>query len=182
MFEFESDYFIHEGGTKYYQIFKLRNTVNGFTCVVTHWGAYTKGAARAPKLHGKAVKVDCYTNHYDATKFASGMRKKKINNGYNDWDNFDSRIETEHLFEKYLLEWFKTADANLIFNHMVNEITEADIADDYPVKPINYDEYEKNRAAKQEAYELERDAREAAAKLKQEEQKAKLDNPNWGVW
>jgi hypothetical protein len=168
MFEFRARHAVHEGNTKYYQVISVTNTVTGDGVVVTHWGSWTSGASREPKLHGKATKVDTFVRH-SAQSAASSTVRAKSKRGYSSWDEIRKDVDTIEDLRKLLDAWFKSADANLIEAHLTHWM---DIADLVSVDEVDYED------------DPEADAKRAAelAAIQQSELNEAMQNKNWGIW
>lgn len=54
MFKVRKIFGMHEGGTKFYQVFQFTHVTTNESLVVTHWGAYADGAELTPKCHGQS--------------------------------------------------------------------------------------------------------------------------------
>lgn len=168
MFIFEADYAVHEGGTKYYQVFNIIDDISGDGVVVTHWGSYTRGAPRVPKLHGKGLKVDVYKRHASTSNSARIIREK-TRRGYENWDKSKSSFVGFDDTKLSLEQWFKPGDVTLIMAQLTGHADEpqlsgasADfiIVDEFATMPT----------------EAEIQA------LMDKEKELKMQNKNWGTW
>lgn len=171
MFRFEASYAIHDGGTKYYQVFNIYNDVSGEGVVVTHWGSYTRGASRQPRLHSKALKIDVYKRHASSSNASRIIRdKSKFRNGgrYEDWDKVTENFSTIESANLHLNQWFKAGDANLIMSHMIGH-TDDDLRGLSPDMVIV-----------DELADVPTDEEIEALVNKEKEQK--MQNKNWGTW
>lgn len=120
-YDFDAKYAVHEGRTKYYQVFHILNDVSGDGVVVTHWGSYTPGAPRAPKLHAKGIKVDVYKRR---SSNSNSMRivRDKTKRGYQDWNSINKTLPTSADLRAELEQWFKPGDVDLIYAHLTQEV------------------------------------------------------------
>jgi predicted DNA-binding WGR domain protein len=92
MMTIESAYSLHEGGTKFYQAFKITNnrqlaigSARMATVCVTHWGKYHPGAITHPGAHGQC-KVQLLRTNAEASSAFSVMVSNKSTRGYAEWD------------------------------------------------------------------------------------------------
>lgn len=184
MFTLQADYAIHEGGAKFYQVFNVWDNETGNGCVVTHWGSYTAGAPRAPKLHGKAIKIDVYKHGRSHSK-AREVKKMKSSRGYSNWSGHISENRDTEAFATILEGWFKQADSELIMSHIVGMSDEPWMVDEllgfgsYKVeKPDEEAEIERNRlmAERLEQLRLDKEVEAEKSRIKQ------LADERYGAW
>lgn len=168
MFRFEASYAVHEGGTKYYQVFNIYNDISGEGVVVTHWGSYTRGASRQPRLHSKALKIDVY-RRYASSSNASTRIRDKTKRGYSDWDKVTENFSTIESANLHLNQWFKAGDASLIMSHMVGHTDEDGIQGLSPDMVV-FDEF------------ADLPTEEEIQALVDKEKEQKMQNKNWGMW
>lgn len=187
MFELTSEYGIHEGGSKYYQIFNIRNTVSGDGCVVTHWGAYRYGCPREPRLHGKAVKVDTYKRGRSTTEARQKMRGKSAR-GYKEWNKISNQYATVAELTERMHEMFKDGDADLIVATLTNAFNAGVPSSDEAYEADDFEDYDNAEYVKSEI--LKRKLRDDQLKASEEETLALMakeknelmQNKNWGAF
>lgn len=181
MFELTSEYGIHEGGSKYYQIFNIRNTVSGDGCVVTHWGAYRYGCPREPRLHGKAVKVDTYKRGRSTTEARQKMRGKSAR-GYKEWNNISIQYATVAELTERMHEMFKDGDANLIVATLTNAFNvKGEPSETYDDAYDGYEDYN-DLDTSHVKDEMLRLREEEVLALMAKEKNELMQNKNWGAF
>jgi hypothetical protein len=168
MFRFEASYAIHDGRTKYYQVFNIVNETSGEGVAVTHWGSYNPGASRQPRLHSKGLKIDVYHRHASASNASSRIRDK-TKRGYENWDRVTNTFASIEEMDLYLNQWFKHADATLIMAHMTGH------TDKSGLRGLSADFIVTDEIA-----DMPTDEEIEALVTKEKEQK--MQNKNWGTW
>lgn len=168
MFKFEASYALHEGGTKYYQVFNIYNEISGDGVVVTHWGSYKNGAPREPRFHSKGVKIDVYRRKASISVSARVVREK-TRRGYEHWDNLHETLSNFGEVDFHLREWFGTGDANLIIAHLSGHV------DDTALSGLSADFIIIDELAN---IPTQQEIQAGIAK----EKEIKMQNKNWGTW
>lgn len=121
MFNFKSNFAVHAGNTKYYQVISIINERNAKGCVITNWGKYTPGEVREPKNKSHATKIDCYANNPRITtnNHCNKIATKTANRyDFSKHDTVDFTLVCDSELLEFLPKWFKTDDVELIYNHL----------------------------------------------------------------
>lgn len=115
-FEFHAEWACHEGGTKYYQVIRIREVGKSRGVVVTHWGAMHPGAPSEPKSHGQNKITECLSGVDSAFGNARSMKMKR---GYKEWKTSKASSNTQAALAAVIDRWFKAEDARQILAFVV---------------------------------------------------------------
>lgn len=113
---------VHSGGSKFYQIVAIQG--KGNSVCLTHWGKYSGDIPRP--LHGGETQLETYPiGSGGATQMRQKMRDK-TKRGYKDWDESDTPMTADAL-KKFITDSFPTDKRKAAFDHLIADLSSADI-------------------------------------------------------
>lgn len=110
---------VHDGKTKFYQVFAISSSESAKAYIVTHWGPYSSASTPSPKFDGqcKAVEVKRAEVDWEADRVMSGKKKR----GYAFCPNINRELHDPEATSRFLYEHLKTSHASEIYTGLTGD-------------------------------------------------------------
>ncbi len=112
MFTIKQVFGLHEGGTKFYQVYGITHERSGRSITVTHWGAEHPGASYVPRDYGQSKMVEGTRSDFSA---ALNAKRKR---GYEFVAQKEEGIHSLSHLDERLQEVLKLDQRRIVMNTM----------------------------------------------------------------